>query len=84
MAEVTPSPPLAPTPAGQRGEVLAPERCAHSALMAARCSVNTNVVPLLSPRWTTLMFRSGSTMPGLLAAIAGSFHLVMAPRKMPA
>ena len=37
------------------------------------------VVPDLSERLTGVIARSGSVTPGLSAAIAGSFHLVILP-----
>ena len=40
------------------------------------------VVPDPSERRATVMVWSGSFRPGLSAAIAGSFHLVIFPRKM--
>ena len=42
------------------------------------------VVPDLSERWTGVIARSGSVTPSLVAAIAGSFQLVIVPAKMPA
>jgi hypothetical protein len=46
--------------------------------------VKAFVVPEPSERWTTRMSLSGSVAPGLFAAIFGSFHFLMSPRKMPA
>ena len=43
-----------------------------------------SVVPESSERCTGVMARSGSVAPSLSAAIAGSFHLVIVPAKMPA
>ena len=42
------------------------------------------VVPEESERCTTWMARSGRVAPELRAAILGSFHFLMVPRKMPA
>ena len=42
------------------------------------------VVPESSERCTAVMWRPGSVTPGLVAAIFGSFHLVILPAKMPA
>ena len=42
------------------------------------------VVPEPSERWTTAMAVSGRVTPALFAAIAGSFHFVILPRKMSA
>ena len=44
---------------GQFTVVPAPMVFFHSALIALRCLVNTKVVPLLSARRTTVIFRSG-------------------------
>ncbi len=44
--------------------------------------MNTWVVPEPSERCDTVMAVAGSLSPGFSAAMAGSFHLVMAPRKM--
>jgi hypothetical protein len=40
------------------------------------------VVPESSERFTGVTLRSGSVAPGLSAAMAGSFHLVIAPLKI--
>src|SRR5215467_8948035 len=81
--DVTPSLPLAPTPVGQFGALLVPGPFFHSSLIALRCCVKTNVVPLLSARRTTEIGRSGSFAVGFDAAIAGSFLFVILPRKIP-
>src|SRR5215831_13461186 len=81
---VTPSLPFDFVPTGQFGIVLAPTDLPKSALIALRCCEKTNDVPLLSARTTTLIGVSGSVAPGLLSAIAGSFHLEIVPRKIPA
>src|SRR5262245_24822262 len=89
MLAVTPSLPFAlvggteALPCGQFGAAPSPGSLANSLLMAARCLVNTKVVPLLSARTITLMFLSGSDAWGLVFLIASSFHLVILPRKMP-
>src|SRR5262245_13865439 len=54
----------------------------HSSLIADRCVVNTNVVPLLSARRTTVMSWSGRLTPGLAALILGSPHFVILTRKI--
>src|SRR5215471_16309747 len=84
MLAVTPSLPFDLVPVGQLGIVLAPTDLAKSSLTALRCCENTNDVPLLSARTTTLMGRSGSVRPLLASAIAGSFQRLTVPRKMPA
>jgi len=71
-------------PAGQFGALLVPGPFAQSGLTALRCCVKTNVVPLLSARRTTVTLVSGSFRPGLAAAMAGSFHFVIRPRKISA
>jgi hypothetical protein len=55
----------------------------HSSLIALRWVVNAYVVPLPSERLTTVILVSGSIAPWFALAIAGSFHLVILPRKMP-
>src|SRR5664280_1857505 len=47
-----------------------------------RYLVKLSVVPDSSERKKTLMALSGRVTPGLTAAIAGSFHLVMTPLKI--
>src|SRR5215471_77870 len=84
MLAVTPSLPFDFVPVGQFGIVLAPTVLPKSSLTALRCCENTNAVPLLSARTTTLMGRSGSFAPGLAAAIDGSFQRLTVPRKIPA
>src|SRR5215472_16927061 len=83
MLAVTPSLPLDFVPVGQLGMVLAPTALPKSSLTALRCCENTNDVPLLSARTTTLIGRSGSFAPGFASAIALSFHRVICPRKIP-
>ena len=80
---VTPSFPLDFVPVGQFGAFSTPTCVAKSELISARCLVNTYVVPLLSDRTTTLTGWSGSETPSFVAAIAGSFHFVILPKKMP-
>src|SRR5215813_4415270 len=83
MLAVTPSLPFDLVPVGQLGMVLAPTLLPKSSLTALRCCENTNDVPLLSARTTTLTGRSGSFAPGFAAAIDGSFQRFTLPRKMP-
>ena len=40
------------------------------------------VVPEESERWMTVIVVRGSVTPGFSAAIAGSFHVLILPRKM--
>ena len=54
-------------------------RLRQASLIASRCLVNANVVPLLSWRTTVVMVRSGSVSPGLVRAILGSFQFVIWP-----
>src|SRR5215467_4473012 len=70
------------SPDGHLTVVPAPGPFFHSSLTAARCVVNTNVVPLLSARRTTVMSWSGRFTPGLAALIFGSLHFVILPRKI--
>src|SRR5665647_833662 len=53
-----------------------------AAAAACRYLVKFSVVPDSSERKKTLMASVGRVTPGLIAAIAGSFHLVMAPLKI--
>jgi len=60
-----------------------PEGAVHSVgAAAARYLVKFSVVPDESERKKTLMAVAGRVTPGLMAAIAGSFHLVMTPLKI--
>src|ERR1035438_3844812 len=81
---VTPSFPFDRVPTGQLGMLFVPGLAANSLLIALRCCVNTNVVPLESARTTTLMALPGSFAPGFALAMAGSFHFFTLPRKRPA
>lgn len=80
---VTPSFPLERVPTGQFGRVFTPGLLAKSGLMALRCLVNTNVVPLPSARTTTLTGPSGRLTPGFSFVMSGSFHFLTFPRKIP-
>jgi len=68
-------------PAGQVMFEPAPGPFFQSSLIAARCELNTKVVPLPSARRTAPMGVAGA--PGFSLAITGSFHLVTLPRKIP-
>src|SRR5579863_1377841 len=83
ICAVTPSLFFAPMPTGQFGCLLVPGPDFQASLTALRCCVKTNVVPLLSARCTTVMLSAGRDTPGFALAMAGSFHLVTLPRKMP-
>src|SRR5665648_656765 len=62
---------------------LLPDSAVQSVGAAAlRYLVKLSVVPDSSERKKTLMSCAGGVTPGLMAAIAGSFHLVMAPLKI--
>ena len=50
--------------------------------MAARNLVKPAVVPEESERWTTAMLVLGRLMPELSALIAGSFQVLIWPRKI--
>src|SRR5215469_5486294 len=80
---VTPGLPLPATPTGKLTDLPAPGPLFHASLIAVRCEVNTKVVPLPSERVTTVILVSGIVAPGLDFAIAGSFHVVIFPRKIP-
>src|SRR5579884_1066564 len=80
----TPSLPLPPRPTGQLTEVFEPTLLFHSGLTFERKSVHTKLVPLPSERCTTVMSALGSFTPGLSLVRAGSFHLVILPRKISA
>ena len=54
----------------------------HVELTLQRYRVNMFVVPELSERCTVVIAWFGSVVPGLRVVIAGSFQLVMVPRKM--
>src|SRR5271169_39582 len=80
---VTPSDPFAPCPEGHVGVLLLPRvHVVGDVLDMYR--VNAAVVPELSDRWTVAIPMLGSVTPELRAAIAGSFHLVILPAKIPA
>src|SRR5262249_27975117 len=72
------------SPLGQLTVVPAPWAFFQSSLIALRCVVNTNVVPLESARRTTVMSWSGRFTPGLAALSFASLHFVVLPRKMEA
>src|SRR5215217_7324421 len=80
----TPALPRAPTPVGQSTATPLPTRLFHSLLTLLRYSVRLYVVPLLSLRWITVIWRSGRFLPLLSFLIAGSFQRLILPRKMPA
>ncbi|MNT73017.1 hypothetical protein D3C72_2116730 [compost metagenome] len=68
--------------AGQLTVLPSPNSCLNAGLIAAKCLVNTAVVPLESARTTTVIGVAGSFSSGLAATICGSFHWVILPRKM--
>src|SRR5919205_1085414 len=78
----TPALPRAPTPVGQSTATPLPTLLFHSLLTLFRYSVRLYVVPLLSLRWTTVIWRSGSDFPLFSFLMAGSFHFLILPRKM--
>src|ERR687888_1836919 len=83
-AAATPELPRAPMPVGQLTDTPLPGPPFHVRLTLLRYSVRLYVVPLLSERWMTVMSRSGSDFPLFSFLIAGSFHFLIRPRKMPA
>src|SRR6266496_1247524 len=80
----TPELPRAPTPTGQLTATPLPTPLFHCLLTLLRYSVRLYVVPLLSLRWITVMAKSGRVLPLFSCLIAGSFHFLILPRKMPA
>src|SRR6266545_5802269 len=80
----TPELPRAPTPVGQSTATPLPTLLFHSLLTLLRYSVRLYVVPLLSLRWMTVIWRSGRLLPLLSFLIAGSFQRLIFPRKIPA
>src|SRR5450759_3107176 len=85
-AAATPGLPLPPMPPCLSvGHWMAEPLSFQSGLKEARALVNNSVVPELSERWTTTILASGrlSFKPGLRAMMAGSFHLLILPEKIP-
>src|SRR3954453_8650162 len=80
-ALITPEVPLAASPPWVGHSPTAPA-VHESGAALDRYSVKFFVVPDLSPRWTGVIVVPGSCASGLSAAIAGSFHVVMAPEKI--
>src|SRR5262245_37346574 len=78
----TPELPRPPMPTGQGTDLPTPGPLFQRASMAARWLVNTNVVPELSARRTTVIHWCGKETPGLSWAIAASSQEVIVPRKM--
>ena len=71
-------------PVGQSTATPLPGPLFQFRLTELRYSVRLYVVPLLSERWMTVIARSGRALPLLSFLIAGSFHFLIWPRKMPA
>src|SRR5262249_40942430 len=82
IAAATPSFPSLPVPVGHCTDLSAPTCLSHVGLCEDSHEVNTNVVPESSERWTTEIGVFGSCTPWLSAAIAGSFQVVISPRKI--
>jgi hypothetical protein len=80
---LTPSLPLPPWPPGAFQDFPQPYVPVVGAA-AARKLVKLSVVPEASDRWKDRIAEPGSETPELDAVIAGSFHLVIVPAKMPA
>src|SRR6476661_3841399 len=79
----TPSLPWAATPPGAAHAFAGSKLHAFGAA-ALRYLVKFSVVPESSARCTAWTPVAGRVTPGLTAAIAGSFQVVMVPAKMPA
>src|SRR5260370_37231425 len=79
----TPPLPVAVIPVGQVTVVPSPTWLLKSGLILLRCLAKTKVVPLPSERPQTVIVVSGSFTPSFVFAIAGSFHFVILPRKIP-
>src|SRR5690349_5496896 len=77
----TPSLPLAPVPVGHLTDLSLPGPEAHALEYAERKAVKFFVVPDSSERWQTVMSPDGSGMLGLSCFSAGSFQLLILPRK---
>src|SRR5947209_11397144 len=79
------TPPL-PWPAWLSGQVMvSPWPRVHAVGAAAvRYLVKLLVVPGASARCTMTMASDGSVVPGLSVAMAGAFHVLILPPKMPA
>src|SRR3569833_1163085 len=80
----TPSEPLRPWPPAADGQVLPPGNFHTSGAVASRNLVRLSVVPESSDRSSGLICVEGSFSPELSLAIAGSFHVLILPAKMPA
>src|ERR1035437_7962240 len=82
MAAATPALPLPPWPTGHSTDLPAPTFVAHSVLWPLSHVVKIDVVPDPSARCTTWIAVLGSVTPELSAAMAGSFHFLIVPRKI--
>src|SRR5512140_2406084 len=78
----TPSLPLPPIPVGHCTASFAPTLADHAAFLAVRYEVKRKLVPEPSERCTTVIGRLGRATPAFSAAIFGSLHLLIVPRKM--
>src|SRR5690348_2421953 len=82
MPAATPSFPSPPTPTGHCTDLSAPTFVDQSELSLESHEVKTFVVPDSSERCTIWMAVEGRLTPGFKAAIAGSFHVLIVPRKI--
>src|SRR5450755_3709780 len=81
-AAATPAFLAAPVPTGHLTVLSEPTWDFQVGLQSARNVVKPAVVPDESERCTTVIFVLGSFIPGLSLAIAGSFQVLILPRKM--
>src|SRR5213594_2939619 len=82
MYAATPEFPGCPLPTGQLIDLPTSKVFHPPAFARWRYLVQTNVVPLPSDRWTTLIAWPGSGTAELRLAMLGSFHIVRFPRKI--
>src|SRR6201995_4106802 len=83
-AAATPEFLAAPVPVGHLTSLPAPMELFQMGLTSDRYVVNPLVVPDESERCTTVMAFLGRLMPGLSFLIAGSFPVLILPRKVSA
>src|SRR3954469_21514481 len=84
MPVETPSEPLRPWPPAWAGNVLPPSNFQAAGGGASRNLVRLSVVPESSERCSGLIGVDGSFTPELSLAIAGAFHALILPAKIPA
>src|SRR5436190_23571031 len=84
MTAATPELPLPPVPVGHFTVLPVPTADLNVGLSAARYLVKPSVVPEESERWAIVIVVLGRFMPGFSDLIAGSFQVLILPRKMSA